>query len=104
MGRNPRHRPRRLGIKLKQIREALKLSQDQILSHLGLEQLKRTNISNYETGYREPPLYVLLRYARAAGVTIDSLVDDALELPRSLPAQPTSSAVKSGSTRRTTKK
>jgi transcriptional regulator with XRE-family HTH domain len=39
-------------------------------------------ISQYETGKREPPLLVLLKYARLAGVTIDDLVDDKLSLPK----------------------
>ncbi len=33
-------------------------------------------VSEFETGRREPSLLVLLKYARAAGVTVDSLVDD----------------------------
>jgi hypothetical protein len=38
------------------------------------------NISRFEQGLREPPLLVLLAYARTAKVTIDALVDDDLEL------------------------
>ncbi len=38
-------------------------------------------ISGYETGKREPPLPVLLKYARLAGVSTDVLIDDKLKLP-----------------------
>lgn len=89
MGRHPRRRQKRLAEKLQQIRLALGLSQNEMLRRLGAEQdLYRTNISNYELGDREPPLYVLLEYARIAGVCLDVLVDDALDLPAKLPAKP----------------
>lgn len=89
MGRHPRRRQKRLAEKLQQIRLALGLSQNEMLRRLGAEQdLYRTNISNYELGDREPPLYVLLEYARIAGVCLDVLVDDELDLPAKLPAKP----------------
>jgi len=44
-------------------------------------------ISRYETGKREPPLLILLQYARAANVSTDILIDDALDLPDKLPAR-----------------
>ena len=82
MGRSARWKPKRLGEKLLQIRTSLGLSQNEMLRHLGLtDLLYRTNISSYEMEGREPPLPVLLRYARLAGVTIDVLVDDELDLP-----------------------
>jgi transcriptional regulator with XRE-family HTH domain len=86
MGRYPRRKQERLARKLLQIRVALGLSQNEMLRHLGLEEeISRTNISNYELGQREPPLYVLLAYARAANVWMDVLVDDELDLPIKLP-------------------
>jgi transcriptional regulator with XRE-family HTH domain len=89
MGKHPRQKQARLGEKLLQIRRSLNLSQNGILRHLGLENtLSRTIISNYELGEREPPLYVLLRYGRAAGVCLDSIVDDELDLPDRLPNTP----------------
>ena len=89
MGKHPRPKQARLGDKLLQIRRSLGLSQNGILRHLGLEEtLSRTIISNYELGEREPPLYVLLRYARAAGVCLDSIVDDEMDLPEKLPGVP----------------
>jgi hypothetical protein len=42
------------------------------------------NISRFEQGLREPPLLVLLVYARIARITIDVLVDDDLELSERL--------------------
>ena len=38
----------------------------------------------YELGKREPPLPVLLKYARIAGVYVDVLIDDELDLPKKL--------------------
>ena len=87
MGKHPRRRQERLAEKLLQIRLTLGLSQNEMLRHLGAEEwISRTNISNYELGDREPPLYILLEYARAANVFIDVLIDDELDLPEKLPA------------------
>lgn len=95
MGRASREKPARLGEKLFLIREALGLSQDAVIRHLGLpERLSRDDISKYERGVREPSLPVLLRYARVAGVYVDALIDDDLNLPTMLPATPKSEGVK----------
>jgi len=89
MGRSPRRRQERLAEKLLQIRLALGLSQNELLDRLGLtEDLYRTNISSYERGEREPPLFALLEYAGIAGVCLDVLVNDELDLPDKLPAKP----------------
>ena len=86
MGRTSREKPERLAEKLIQIRVALGLSQNEILSRMGLtERLNRDDISKYERGVREPSLLVLLRYARTAGVSTDVLIDDSLDLPAKLP-------------------
>jgi hypothetical protein len=45
------------------------------------------SISQYETGTREPPLLVLLQYARVACVPVEALIDDDLGLPEPLPAK-----------------
>lgn len=91
MGRSPRtlrHYPRRLGAKLLQIRTALGLSQNGMLERLGSPNgLLGTSISAYERGTREPPLVVLLKYARAANVAVEALIDDDLDLPEKLPAK-----------------
>jgi transcriptional regulator with XRE-family HTH domain len=84
----PRQKPERLAEKLKQIRLSLGLSQDGMLERLGLtEEFFRSRISAYELGNREPPLTVLLRYARLVCVSTDVLIDDDLDLPAKLPAK-----------------
>jgi transcriptional regulator with XRE-family HTH domain len=89
MGTYPRLRQKRLPEKLRAIRDALGLSQSEMLRRLGAEDLIEYNrISEFETGKREPPLLILLRYGRAAGVSTDVLIDDELDLPAKLPAKP----------------
>jgi len=88
MGRKPRIKPERLSEKLRQIREALGLSQSEMWSRLGVEDLIWSKqISTYELGTNEPPLPILLRYGRVANVSTDVLIDDALDLPDKLPAK-----------------
>jgi hypothetical protein len=48
--------------------------------------LLREEISDFERGKRVPPLPVLLEYARTAGVYMDVIVDDDLDLPAKLPS------------------
>lgn len=89
MGSRARPKPQRLAEKLLQIRLALDLSQDGMLARLELgESHFRSAVSGYELGTREPPLPVLLQYARLAGVCVDTLIDDDLDLPAKLPAKP----------------
>jgi len=91
MGLKPRKRQEQLASKLLRIRHAFGLSQNGIIKalKLGPEQ-KRTHISAYELGKNEPPLYVILKYARAVGVGCEVLIDDKLDLPDGLPASPLS--------------
>lgn len=89
MGRYSRERPKRLAEKLLQIRRALGLSQNEMLKQLGLEEeMTRGRISGYELGTREPSLPTLLRYAHSAGLCVDDLIDDEVDLPRRIPAVP----------------
>jgi transcriptional regulator with XRE-family HTH domain len=82
-----RPRPARLAGKLLQIRNALGLSQTEIFRRLGVEDVTDyTSISKYELDKNEPPLSVLLQYAHIAGVHMEALVDDELDLPEKLPA------------------
>lgn len=88
MGVKARQRPERLAEKLLQIRVALGLSQSELVRRLELEDIiSYKKISDYERGGREPTLIILLRYARAANVSTDVLIDDALDLPTKLPAK-----------------
>jgi len=80
MGKTKRESPRRLAKKLKQIRASLGLSQGDMAKRLDLTE--RAAISGYELGTREPPLPVLLRYARLVGISTDVLIDDKLKLPK----------------------
>lgn len=89
MGTKPRRKPERLAEKLRQIRVAFGLSQSEMLKRLEADDLIAYNeISKYELGLREPTLLVLLQYARVAGVDVDVLIDDELDLPTKLPAHP----------------
>ena len=86
MARGARIRPERLPEKLLQIRLALGMSQSELLRRLGLEeQMDYRRISEFERGTTEPHLSVLLQYARAAGVHMEDIVDDELDLPAKLP-------------------
>jgi transcriptional regulator with XRE-family HTH domain len=89
MGKRARPKPKRLAEKLFRIREALGVSQSEMFRRLdveGLTEVKR--ISDYEIDKSEPPLPVLLQYARVAGICVDILIDDRLDLPAKLPAKP----------------
>lgn len=81
-----RSKPERLAGKLRQIRDALGLSQSEMWRRLEAEDLiVFRQISAYELGKREPTLIILLRYARLAGVHTEVLIDDELDLPDKLP-------------------
>jgi transcriptional regulator with XRE-family HTH domain len=87
MGHKSRQKPTRLAEKLARIRNELELSQNGMIRKLELtNELGQSHISMFEHGEREPSLIVLLRYARAAGVSTDVLIDDELDLPKRLPA------------------
>lgn len=88
MGTARRPQPKNLPAKLLQIRQSLGLTQEQMAKCL--EHVKSPpqpgQISRFEQGKREPSLLILLAYARLAGISIDMLVDDELNLPKELPA------------------
>jgi transcriptional regulator with XRE-family HTH domain len=95
MGSLARWRSKRLAEKLLQIRTSLGLSQNGMIRHLGFtEEMFQARISSYELGTREPPLPVLLAYARAANVYVDALIDDELDLPLKLPSARKSEGIK----------
>lgn len=85
MGKGVRPKLERLAGKLRQIREALGLSQSEMLSRLDVESfITYHRISDYELGKNEPPLVIILRYARVAGISTDVLIDDEMDLPAKL--------------------
>lgn len=89
MGRSHRPRPARLGGKLRQIRVSLGFTLEQMIERMDYKDspLYPTNISAMERGEREPPLRLLLAYARFAKISTDILIDDELDLPRRLLAK-----------------
>ena len=95
MGRYHRKKPARLAEKLLGVRQALGLSQNEMIRRLGLvDEITQSRISGYELGTREPSLPTLLRYARVAGISTDVLIDDEIDLPKRLPLIAMSNRVK----------
>jgi transcriptional regulator with XRE-family HTH domain len=86
MGRARRHQPERLADKLKEIREKFNLSQTQMAEKLSSAKPapRRGHIAEFESGNRQPSLSVLLHYSRLAGIHMEVLVDDEMELPARL--------------------
>jgi transcriptional regulator with XRE-family HTH domain len=84
MGHNPRQQPARLAAKLLFIRtRILGLSQNEMIRRLGfVGELIQSHISAFEQENeklrREPPLGVLLQYARVAKTTVEKLIDDSI--------------------------
>jgi transcriptional regulator with XRE-family HTH domain len=74
--------PKKLGKKMRQIRESLGMSQRQIVEALNYRDtpLRASQISQYETGQREPTMMLVLAYARLAKVSVESLIDDKVKL------------------------
>ena len=79
MGQRPRSKPKYLAAKLLAVRQALGLSQSELIARLGFN-LSNARVSEYESGTREPNLITLLRYARLAKISVDVLIDDEVEL------------------------
>jgi len=76
-----RPRPKHLAKKLLQIRRSLGVSQGELVRQLGVQALiEHTTISKYELNKNEPPLAILLAYARLAGIPVERIIDDQLEL------------------------
>jgi transcriptional regulator with XRE-family HTH domain len=85
MSSDPRVKTNFLAEKLRRIRDALGLSQTELLNLLDLDAYyEYSRISLWERGHREPPVKVLLSYARVAGISTDVLINDDLELPKKL--------------------
>ena len=76
-----RSRPKQLAKKLLQIRCSLRVSQGELVRQLGVQPLiEHTTISKYELNKNEPPLAILLAYARLVGVPVEQIIDDEIEL------------------------
>lgn len=86
MGTRARQQPVRLAEKLLQVRMMLGLSQNGMIRQLGVE-FSQNRISDYELGKSEPPLALILRYARLVGICVEVLIDDELDLPAKLPSK-----------------
>ena len=105
MGRGSREIPAKLGEKLTQIRSYLGVSQDGLVRKFGLtEKLTRNEISKYERGVREPALSILLKYARAADVNVEVLMDDDLNLPTAFHRKKAVTKERKGAARSTKRK
>jgi transcriptional regulator with XRE-family HTH domain len=87
MGRSQRPRPKKLSFKLAQIRKALGLTLEEMVKQLNYTEspLYPSNVFEFEKNRREPPLAVILSYARRVNISTDYLIDDALSLPNKLP-------------------
>jgi transcriptional regulator with XRE-family HTH domain len=86
--RHPRPQPDRLAEKLKELRTRLDYTLEEM--SLALAQVKKSppaksHIHRFESGAREPSLLVLLEYSRITGVSLETLVNDEIDLPRQLP-------------------
>lgn len=96
MGQSPRPRPKRLGSKLRQVRALLSFTQEQMayaMKHVESPP-QSGHISEFERGRREPSLLFLLAIAQLAGISMETLVDDNLDLPEKLPANSKSEVIK----------
>lgn len=89
MGRSNRIRPKRLGEKLKAIRVSLGLTQEELIEQLNYDAsaLHHQNISGFEKNTREANLLILIAYCDLAGICLDVLVRDELDLPKKLPSK-----------------
>jgi transcriptional regulator with XRE-family HTH domain len=76
-----RPRPKHLAMKLFQIRLSLGVSQGEMVRRLGVQALiDHTTISKYELDKNEPPLTILLAYSRLAGIPVEQIINDELDL------------------------
>jgi transcriptional regulator with XRE-family HTH domain len=68
-----------LAAKLVAIRSSLGLSQSQMAQRLNFKGYYQ-RLSEFESGRRVPNVLVLMAYARAVKVPLESLIDDEIEL------------------------
>lgn len=108
MGNAKRAVPKRLPAKLRLIREALHLSQEQLVEKIKdagvFGKLDRSYVSGWESGKREPTLEVLLHYSEIAGVWLNAILDDEVDLPARLPCSRMHEGIRRGTAPRSKSK
>jgi transcriptional regulator with XRE-family HTH domain len=89
MGRKKAKQPKRIAKKLREIREKLELSREEMFEVLTSEgaDIYLGYVSLYEYGQRVPTLLVTLAYASAARISTDCIINDKLDIPAKLPAK-----------------
>jgi transcriptional regulator with XRE-family HTH domain len=76
-----RGKPHKLGEKLRAIRNYKEWTLDQMAEAVGRTDVsRRSRVYEWEQDMRRPDLKSLLTYARLVGVSVDTLIDDELEL------------------------
>lgn len=92
MGRTRRPQPKKLRIKLREIRLKMELTQDEMAKQLrkaGAERALHSGyVADFESGKREPSLFVILAYAKLMGISTDVLINDKMDLPEKLLSKP----------------
>ncbi len=86
MGRRERKKPKKLAKKLREIRIRLALTQTEMAQQVGGNHLTKRDVSAFERGTNEPNLLVLLAYARSSKLSLETLADDNLDLPKIFPS------------------
>lgn len=66
--------------KLIAVRRKLGLTQTQMAKRIGL-QVSPAHVEEFESGFTEPDLNILLVYSEIAGVHLEVLINDNVELP-----------------------
>jgi transcriptional regulator with XRE-family HTH domain len=80
MGHSADPHIKHLAAKLLAIRRSLGLSQTQMAQLLPMIKGAGSRLSEFESGRRVPNVLVLMAYARAAKIPLESLIDDEIEL------------------------
>lgn len=91
MGRKAQKRPKHLGRKLVQIRRHIGATQAkmaEMLRYFGAEETTHSGyVADFETSQRVPSLFTLLAYSKLTGLSVNALIDDAIDISESLPSQ-----------------
>jgi transcriptional regulator with XRE-family HTH domain len=75
---NKRPTPQHLAKKLQAIRDSFGVSQYRLARMLEVDQY--TRLSEYESGRRVPSFVTLIHYARLAGIPLEFIVDDDIDM------------------------